>query len=150
MVMVTVVVIVIVMVEVVLVRLLVVSVAVSAAVSSWLRLEWSLHDGYREAELLHQTVEHVVVLIREPPRLYLERHVAVSKVVSRAREQMPIGRFDGREQLGTCANFDDQCSVPRRQSIAMLEREPAFEQEARLRPTVESHSKARPASKLER
>lgn len=119
---VTLVMVVVVVVVVAMAVVVVVVVPVPAArVAAGLWLEWLLDHLHFEPQLVHQTVEHVVVLIRQAPRLNLQRDVPIAEVVSGARQQMPVAGFDRRKQLGPSPNLDDQRAVARGEAITMLE-----------------------------
>jgi hypothetical protein len=74
-----------------------VTVAMTSRIAARFGLEGSLDDVCVQAQLVYQPVEHVVVLIRETPRLDLQRHVAIAQMIGRASQQVTISGFDGRE-----------------------------------------------------
>src|SRR5687767_15402700 len=45
-------------------------------------LEGGFQCGHVEAELAHQTIEHVIVQIEQPPKFDLQRDVAIAQVIS--------------------------------------------------------------------
>jgi hypothetical protein len=58
---------------------------VPARVAAGFGLERTFDDQRVKAELVHQAIEHVVVLIRQPTRLDLQRHVAIAEMVGGPR-----------------------------------------------------------------
>jgi hypothetical protein len=128
---------------------LLVAMAVAARVPAGLGLEGSLEHAHGKPELLHQAVEHVVVLVRQPPWLNLQRHVAIAQVVSGAREQVAIGALDRRQQLGARSHLDDQLAIAAGQPIAVFQRQTAVEQQPYLQPAVEARAQPGPSPQLE-
>jgi hypothetical protein len=121
------------MLMVVLIVLMLMLVAVSVAVTvtriaARLRLERPFYDSNVQPQLVQQAVEHVIVLIRQPAGLDLQGHVPIAQVIGGARQQVPIGDIDRRQQLGASADFDYQLTVTRGQAVTVLEGEPALEQ----------------------
>jgi hypothetical protein len=84
-----------VVVRVVVMRMVVVSVAVRAA----LGLEPGVLVGHGKPEPAQHVVEHVIVLISEPPDADLKRNVAIAEVIRGAREQVGIGGSRNAEGL---------------------------------------------------
>jgi hypothetical protein len=134
---------------------MVMSVAVIVAmaaglVTAGLRLESALDDVGAEAELVHQAIEHVVVLVRQASWLNLERHVAITQMIRGTRQQMRITRFDDGERLWPGSHLDHELAVARRQTIAVFERKAALEQEAHFGAAIEPSPQAGAPSQLER
>lgn len=132
-------------VRVVVIMIVRVAVTVAPRIASPLRLERLLDDVSVQAQLVHQTVEHVVVLVQHATRLDLQRHVTIAEVIGGAREQVRIAGLDAGEELRPRSYFDDQRAVTRREPISVLEREPPRQQEPDLRPAIEPGAEARPA-----
>ncbi|HXK17677.1 MAG TPA: hypothetical protein VNG33_07735 [Polyangiaceae bacterium] len=149
MIVVVMIVVVVVMIVVVTIVVVIVGVPVAAGVAARLGLEGPFEHLGVESQLMHQAIEHVVVLVRKPPGLDLQRHVPIAQVVRGARQQVAISRLDDRQQLWSGAHLDHQLAVARRQTIAVFQRQAALEQEAHLTPAVQTRSQSRSAAQLE-
>lgn len=141
---------VVVMMVMVLVIVVAMIVTVTAGcVAARLGLERSLRYVSMEAELVHQTVQHVVVLVRKAPRLDLERHVAVAQVVSSARQEVLVRRFYAGKLLGLGLDPNDQGAVARREPVAFFEGETALQEEPHFFPPIQAGTEASAAAQLE-
>jgi hypothetical protein len=97
-------------------------------VAATFRLERPLHDVSVQTQLVHQPVQHVIVLIRQSAWLHLERHVSIAEMVRRSRQKVQIGRRDRRKLLGPRPHLHHQAAVFGRQALAMLERQAPLQQ----------------------
>jgi hypothetical protein len=109
-------------------------------IASGFRFERPFLHLHRKAQLVHQAVEHVIVLVGQPARRELQRYVTISQMIGGAREQVRIAGFDDRKLFGSRPNFDDQIAVLGGQPITMFERQPPFEQESHFAPAIESRA----------
>jgi hypothetical protein len=153
---VTVVVVVVVVVAVTVVMTVTVLVVVVASVTvatrsvaARLGLEGSFDQVSVEAKLVHQPIQHVVVLVREAPGLDLQGNVPIAEVVSGPRQQVPVGGLHRGELLRLRADSNDEGAVPRRQPVSVFEGQAALEQEAHLDSAVQARAQACPATQLE-
>lgn len=94
---------------VVVVSVLVVAVTMpTRGVAASLGLERTLDHLGVQPQLVHQPVQHVVVLVRQTPGLDLQRHVTIAQVVGGARQQVNVAGLYGRKQLGARPHLDHQ------------------------------------------
>jgi hypothetical protein len=88
-------------------------------ISADFRLEWRGRHADVEAEFPHHAVEHVVVLVSEPPRLNLQGNVTIAQVVGGTREQMRIAAACDRYLLRSSTHAHDLAAVLGTQAIAI-------------------------------
>lgn len=147
---VTVVVVVVVRMSVIVAVLVVVAMTMPAgSVAAGLRLERTLDHQHFQAQLVHQAVEHVIVLVGQAPGLDLQRYVPVAQVIGRPSQQVTIRGFDGRKKLGSRPHLDHQRAIFAGEPLTVLERQTAFEQQPNLLPAVQLRSQARASPQLE-
>ncbi len=91
----------------------------------------------------------MVVLIRQPPRLDLERHMPVTQVIGRARQQMNVVRFHGGKQLRSCPHLHHQRAVFGGEPLTVLERQTACEEQPNFSTAVQFGPQARATPQLE-
>src|SRR5688572_31057919 len=60
-----------------------------------LRFEWRELDPHLESESAQHVVEHMIVLVAQPARTDLQRHVAVSQVIAGARQLQRVAGVNG-------------------------------------------------------
>src|SRR5882724_3293598 len=101
--------------------LVTVTVTVPTRIPARLRLEGTLENVHGKPQLAHQTVEHVVVLVRQATWLDLQRHVPIAQVIGRSREQVAVVGLDRRQQLGARPHLDRPGAAARRQANRLFQ-----------------------------
>jgi hypothetical protein len=96
-----------------------------------LRFEWCDFRASLEPETPQHVVQHVIVLVPQPSRSYLQWHVPVAEVVTRPRELEWMARVHRRHRLGRGLHLDHpaivrQQQIPAPQDAATFEKQPGF------------------------
>jgi hypothetical protein len=114
----------------------------SAAVGAGLRLEWRLHGAHSKPQPAHHRIQHMVMQPAQPPRLDLQRHMAVAEMVGGSCEQERIIGFGTRDQLNRRMN-PDHLTAFITQEVTVTQGFAARQQDANLAAVVESSAQTR-------
>ena len=104
-----------------------------------------MRDAHLEPELPRQVIEDMVVLVRQPTRLDLKRHMPIAQVVGGSSKKQGIRRCCGRDELRSCKDTHDQAAIAG-QPIAVAQYRTARKYQGHLGPVVERSAEPAPSA----